>query len=109
MANNSTYNMACVKRARVRSYGLSVCGSAGVGFSCRQPSLTSASPSMVMPTDLWRASMASFFMPSGRSPASAARVTCTMISATMSQCSSWATAPQRCVVFRMTMPLSLCA
>src|ERR1700730_18042276 len=102
MANSSRYIRACVQRASTRWYGLSVSGSAGIGFSQRQASLRIARASMVMPTDLWRASMPSFFS-GGRSSASAARVNCTMINTTMVQCSSWATAPQRCAVFRMTM------
>src|ERR1700704_4520697 len=102
MANSSRYISACVQRASTRWYGLSVSGSAGVGFSQRQASLRIARASMVMPTDLWRASMPSFFS-GGRSSASAARGNCTMINTTMVQCSSWATAPQRCAVFRMTM------
>ena len=56
-----------------------------------------------MPTDLWRASMPSLAMPSGRSSARFASTNCAITSATTLQCSSFETAPQRCVVLRTCM------
>jgi len=63
---------------------------------------------MVMPTDLWRASSASFFAPGGRSSARLASVTCRMTSATISQWNNCESTPQRYVVLRTGMVASLC-
>src|SRR4029077_11712736 len=91
----------------LRWYGFSVVGSGGVRLSQRQARRQVARARMVIPTDLWRASRLSFLAPGGRSSARLASVTCTMMSATISQCSSWATAPQRCVLFRRAMSAKL--
>ncbi len=107
MANNRKYSAPCVQLARTRSYGLSVFGNAGVGFNHRQINRRIASARMVIPNDLCRASMASFFMPSGRSSAISARVTCTAMRMTISQCNSCETEPQRAREFLMAMALSL--
>jgi len=68
-----------------------------------------ASMSIVIPTDLCRASKVSFRAPEGRSSNRVASVNCVMMSTTMSQCSDCATAPQRYAVFLIAMSFSLCA
>ena len=76
-------------------------GSGGVGLSQRQSRRNAASPRMVIPIDLWRASSASFYAPSGSRRPVRPRAAWMAISATMSQWRSWETAPQRADVFLM--------